>query len=87
MALADVTLERILLERAKELVGEGHRFFDLMRNGLRCERFYGGVAGWHGTLDKESQSFDHTYFRTILPIPEAELDVNPTLAQQQNPGY
>ncbi|WP_277085982.1 RagB/SusD family nutrient uptake outer membrane protein [Porphyromonas catoniae] len=87
VALADVTLERILLERAKELVGEGHRFFDLMRNGLQCERFYGGVAGWHGTLDKKSQSFDHTYFRTILPIPEAELDVNPTLAQQQNPGY
>ena len=87
VALNDVTLERILLERAKELVGEGHRFFDLMRNGLRCERFFGGVAGWHGTLDRQAQSFDHTYFRTILPIPESELDVNPTLAQQQNPGY
>ena len=84
---ADLTLERILDERAKELVGEGHRFFDLMRNGLRCERFYGGVAGWHGPLVQESRSFDHTYFRTLLPIPLYEIDLGSDLAKQQNPGY
>ena len=84
---ADLTLERILDERAKELVGEGHRFFDLMRNGLRCERFYGGVAGWHGPLVQESRSFDHTYFRTLLPIPLYEIDLGSDLAKQQKPGY
>ena len=87
VAESDLTLERILQERAKELVGEGHRFYDLMRNGLKCERFYKGSAGWHGALIPEAQAFDHTYFRAILPIPETETDVNATLKSQQNPGY
>ena len=87
VAESDLTLERILKERAKELVGEGHRFYDLMRNDLRCERFYKGKAGWHGALLPESRSFDHTYYRVILPIPESELNANPTLRSQQNTGY
>ena len=87
VAESDLTLERILKERAKELVGEGHRFYDLMRNGLKCERFYKGSAGWHGALIPEAQAFDHTYFRAILPIPETETDVNATLKSQQNSGY
>ena len=87
VAESDLTLERILKERAKELVGEGHRFYDLMRNDLRCERFYKGKAGWHGALLPESRSFDHTYYRVILPIPESELNANATLKSQQNPGY
>ena len=87
VAESDLTLERILKERAKELVGEGHRFYDLMRNGLKSERFYKGSAGWHGALIPEAQAFDHTYFRAILPIPETETDVNATLKSQQNPGY
>lgn len=87
VASGDLTLNRILQERAKELVGEGHRFYDLMRNGLRCERFYDGKPGWHVPLTEASRSFDHTYFRTLLPIPKSELDANATLAGQQNPGY
>lgn len=84
---AELTLERILQERGKELFGEGHRFFDLMRTGQRCERFTDGAPGWHGTLKKEASSFDHTYFRSILPIPQSELDANPVIRAQQNPGY
>ena len=87
VASGDLTLNRILQERAKELVGEGHRFYDLMRNGLRCERFYDGKPGWHVPLTDASRSFDHTYFRTLLPIPKSELDVSAALAKQQNPGY
>ena len=87
VAAGDLTLARILKERSKELVGEGHRFYDLMRNGQTCERFYKGLPGWHGALINEARSFDHTYFRTILPIPESEIDANATLGKQQNPGY
>ena len=33
-----VTLERVLNERRKELVCEGHRMYDAVRNGLSIER-------------------------------------------------
>ena len=34
----EYTLERVLEERRKELVGEGHRFFDVLRNGMKFTR-------------------------------------------------
>lgn len=84
----DVTLDRILLERGIELVGEGHRFFDLMRNGKEVVRYTSPAAqGWHYALVTESQKFDNAYFRAILPIPVAERDANPVIRDQQNPGY
>lgn len=85
---ADATLERVLLERRKELVGEGQRFFDAMRNNQTVVRYSSEEGkGWHYSLNKESQSFDRSYFRAILPIPVTETNVNPTLKVQQNPGY
>lgn len=35
---AKVTLDDVLEERRKELIGEGHRMFDLLRNNLRVIR-------------------------------------------------
>ena len=35
---AKVTLDDVLEERRKELIGEGHRMFDLLRNNLRVTR-------------------------------------------------
>ncbi len=87
--LVNVNLERIIIEKRKELVGEGHRFFDAMRNNETIVR-YESVEnrGYHYVLsEKESMKFDRTYYRTILPIPKSEMDVNPTLKGQQNPGY
>lgn len=85
---ADATVERIALERRKELVGEGHRFFDAMRNNETVVRYTDAdIRGFHYPLIPESQSFDRTYFRTILPIPVSEINVNPNLKEQQNPGY
>ena len=82
------TLERVLLERRKELVGEGQRFFDAMRNNETVTRYTNeDEKGWHYSINKESQVFDRTYFRTILPIPVSETNANPTLKAQQNPGY
>lgn len=85
---ADATLDRILNERRLELVGEGHRFFDLMRNNKKIVRYTSQTdMGRHYSLITESQQFDNSYFRTILPIPIAEINANGIIAQQQNPGY
>lgn len=82
------TLERVLLERRKELVGEGQRFFDAMRNNETITRYTNeNEKGWHYSINKESQVFDRSYFRAILPIPVSETNANPILKAQQNPGY
>jgi SusD family. len=86
--LENVTLDRVLEERRKELIGEGHRFFDLMRNGKEVVRYTSEEdKGWHVTLNSDAQKFDNTYFRAILPIPKKECDANEVLRVQQNPGY
>ncbi len=85
----NVTLDRVLVERRKELVGEGHRFFDAMRNNQTIVRYTNdNDMGFHYPLsEKASIKFDRNYFRTILPIPQSEIDVNAPIAKQQNPGY
>ncbi|WP_282918488.1 RagB/SusD family nutrient uptake outer membrane protein [Porphyromonas macacae] len=86
--LGNVNLDRILAERSKELVGEGFRFFDLMRNNKEVVRYKSiKESGWHYPLSKESAQFDNKYFRVILAIPEDEINANEKLKKQQNPGY
>jgi starch-binding outer membrane protein, SusD/RagB family len=67
-------IEAILNERRKELCFEGHRRMDLLRNrqNLRNSGPTAANAVFGGN-------------RTILPIPQREIDLNPNLAQ--NPGY
>lgn len=88
--VGNVTLERVLSERRKELIGEGHRFFDALRNNLTITRYTDEAVdmGYHYSLAQaNSRSFDRTYYRTILPIPINEVNANPEIAKQQNPGY
>lgn len=85
---SDVTLSRILIERRKELIGEGQRFFDAMRNNETIVRYTSEAdQGWHRILTKEAQSYNRDYFKSILPIPQSELNVNENMVNQQNPGY
>jgi hypothetical protein len=79
-----VTLDQVIKERRKELVGEGHRQFDALRNNETLVR----SGGWHiPNLIPEVQSYNRDYFHAILPIPRYEIDANPNLKSQQNPGY
>ncbi|MGB3849278.1 MAG: RagB/SusD family nutrient uptake outer membrane protein [Tunicatimonas sp.] len=71
---ADAFIQAILDERRKELAFEGHRRMDLLRKGLPL-RTSGPQAG-------ESDPGDS---KTILNIPQREIDINPELVQ--NPGY
>ena len=88
VSAADATVDRVMLERRKEFVGEGHRFFDAMRNDVTIIRYEDvDDRGFHYSLIPESEKFDRTYFRAILPIPVAEINVNPNIKGQQNPGY
>lgn len=51
----NITLERILIERRKELIGEGQRYFDALRNNETITRYTSEVdKGWHKTLSKEA---------------------------------
>jgi hypothetical protein len=86
---ANISLDRVLKERRKEFVGEGHRFFDAMRNNLTITRYASDAnRGRHYILTvPESRQFDRTYYRTILPIPVAEINANPAIKLQQNPSY
>ena len=82
----NITLERILIERRKELIGEGQRYFDALRNNETITRYTSEAdKGWHKTLSKEAQSFDRDYFKAIAAIPQAEINANPNI--KQNDGY
>lgn len=79
VADSEFTLDRVLTERRKELVGEGHRFFDALRNGKTIKR-EGGVH-----LIGVPSDIDWNYEKCVLPIPVDQFQLNPDM--QQNPGY
>ncbi|WP_158988842.1 RagB/SusD family nutrient uptake outer membrane protein [Mucilaginibacter sp. L196] len=77
---AQLTLQFILDERARELFWEGFRRTDLIRYGLFTSSTYlwpfkGGVANGTGVAS----------YRNLFPLPATDLAANPNL--KQNPGY
>ena len=77
-----VTLDQVLLEKRKELVGEGHRLFDAMRNNITITR----TGSSHLTnLTAQEKTYDWNWYKTVMAIPKAEIDANPNM--EQNPGY
>lgn len=95
MAFNGATLiNEIRAERSKELIGEGFRMSDLRRWGLGFNRQANYTTiGYSATLNSFVQpnsnnvSYTPGYYMYVWPIPQAEIDVNPQLAGQQNPGY
>lgn len=73
--VGDALMDRILLERRKELAFEGHRLFDLNRS----KKDVNMVQGDKSTL------ISYPNERFILPIPLSELNANSNI--EQNPGY
>jgi hypothetical protein len=67
-------IDAILTERRKELCFEGHRRLDLLRKGKGLRSTGPNVA---------ASAFGQP--RTIMPIPQREIDLNSNLVQ--NPGY
>jgi len=73
----DVTLDFILDERGRELIGEGHRWMDLTRTGKLVERV---------RLHNPQASPNIQDFHVLRPIPQTQID-NTLGGYPQNPGY
>ncbi|MBO9684744.1 MAG: RagB/SusD family nutrient uptake outer membrane protein, partial [Flavisolibacter sp.] len=81
---ATITMDMIIDERSKELFTEGQRFFDMLRLNLPItfNDEFGSI-----TVSHRSKTIDRTFQKVILPIPQDEINANPGLQAQQNPGY
>jgi hypothetical protein len=79
-------LNDIITERRKELAFEGDRLFDMNRLKLPIDRVVnaGAITAGPGNSRLDIPYPDN---RRISPIPQAELQANPNLADDQNPGY
>lgn len=73
---ADVDIDFILDERARELFGEAPRRIDLTRTGKFLERVR--------DLNPEAYPLDH---HVLLPIPQSAIDLNSEAEYGQNEGY
>ncbi|BDD01842.1 RagB/SusD family nutrient uptake outer membrane protein [Persicobacter psychrovividus] len=77
----DQLIEQILLQRRLELWGEGHRFFDMMRNGEDLQRDKTHDPGMARVMNLRAGDP-----QWIMQIPQSELDANTAInAQDQNP--
>lgn len=74
-------IDEILLEKRKELLGEGHRMKDALRLGQTINRY---ASSWG---DKRVINVD-TDPKVLLPIPSSEIKANPLLENSdQNESY
>lgn len=77
ISAGDVDLDFILDERARELVGEGHRWWDLVRTNKLIERV---------RLHNPDGGLNIQDYHILRPIPQDQIDR--TLGgYEQNPGY
>lgn len=81
---ATITEDMILDERSKELFAEGHRYFDMLRLNKPIT-FNDEILGL--TIPTRPKTIGRSFEKAILPIPIGEINANPGIEDQQNPGY
>lgn len=83
----DITLNFILDERVRELLGEENRRMTLVRTGTLIER----ATTLNGTAPLAGGAIETTNglqsHNVLLPIPQSEIDLNKDAQLEQNPGY
>lgn len=83
----DITLDFILDERARELIGEENRRMTLVRTGTlieRATRLNGTAPIADGNIETTNGLQAHN---VLFPIPQSEIDLNKDAVLEQNPGY
>lgn len=99
----DDLIQAIVNERRIEFLGEGRRWPDIHRLAVEGKYVYKGIpakftaaavgtdyAAASGIVRPAGltvMAIPYDDFRFIWPIPISEINANPTLAAQQNPGY
>ena len=90
VAEADVDIDFILDERARELLGEYDRWMDLKRTGTLVER----TSVYNRDIkrkyfDNGTNAFEGAdgQLKLLRPIPQKALDLNQNEGYGQNPGY
>ncbi len=78
---ADVNLDYILDERARELYGEENRFITLRRMGKLLER----VRALNN--NPKNPGLNIQDYHVLFPIPQSQIDLNIDADFPQNPGY
>jgi hypothetical protein len=80
--LTNVTFEQLMDERRKEFIGEGIRWFDLIRMPDIVTR----MNNWRAVDDVYKSIAQMKNDFIIYPVPSTEIDVKNGL-YEQNPGY
>ncbi|MEN8155897.1 MAG: RagB/SusD family nutrient uptake outer membrane protein [Bacteroidota bacterium] len=75
----------IFTERRRELALEGHELFDYLRKGRSFTRDGSHPAPL--SIDPVNGRDNEKFHRVVYPIPQPEMDANPNIRDQQNPGY
>lgn len=76
----DLLLSEIDRERRLELVGEGHRWFDLIRTGKAIS-----VMTAHFTNNQGYSTAQIDAHHLLMPVPQGQINTDPAI--KQNPGY
>jgi hypothetical protein len=70
--------DAIALERRLELIGEGHRWFDLLRTGT-------AVTVMNQWFKDNNMLITIDQHNLLMPIPQSQVNTDPAI--RQNPGY
>ena len=77
----------VRMERLLELATEGHRFFDLVRWGVASKSLNAYLKYESKLLVTKFGGASYTDTDALLPIPQAQIDIQGTSVLKQNPGY
>ncbi|MBV4359231.1 RagB/SusD family nutrient uptake outer membrane protein [Pinibacter aurantiacus] len=84
VSAADMTMDFLLDERARELVGEENRRLTLTRTGTLVDR----ALKYNAVANPATYSIKGlTTTNLLMPIPQSQIDLNKDAKLEQNPGY